>query len=92
MDSYPLESSILPCLHDPGPSSLLIFAYSPYNPIYPSKRYTPLCDSRITEGGPMPGPKHLPTSLGYHGSIVNAESGKEKRYEIWNLKVKNHSN
>lgn len=82
MDSYALESSILLCLHDPGLSSLLISAYLPYNPIHPSKRYTPLCDPRITEGGPVPRPKHLPTSLGYHGAIVNAESGKEKRYEI----------
>ena len=36
--------------------------------------------------------KHLPPSLGYHGSIVNAESGKEKRYEIHDLRVENHSN
>lgn len=36
--------------------------------------------------------KHLPPSLGYHGSIVNAESGKEKMYAIHDLRVENHSN
>lgn len=40
----------------------------------------------------MSSPKHLPASLGYHGSIVNAESGKEKRYEIHDLSMENHSN
>lgn len=27
--------------------------------------------------------KHLPASLGYHGSIVNAESGTEKKGMIF---------
>lgn len=63
----------LPCLFLPTSHTVLAI---------PSKGYSPLSDSRITEGGPVSSPKHLPASLGYHGSIVNAESGNEKKYEI----------